>query len=250
LANYFPYPVAYRNSDGTSASLVSTPCGTVFYSPSASPPYQQSGIGVSVDPTSGTVLTARPTALVFSPDEVTSTPVNDFQAFLPVHVGALLSVYPPDSMGSPTYSGTAYTALGLQRTKVISCNDWRDSSNTANMTTMAQEFLDTVKDIVYEGSIPYFGLLSSTLTIGHKLNIAGHGYSTGWETINLPIIAVDLEYRERSGATNYITTLTISNRRAPYSGAPLMRPAIVGQPIGVVGSFRAVNLKEIDDMTL
>ena len=39
MTNYFPYPVAYRNSDGTAATLTSTPAGTAFYSPSGSPPY-------------------------------------------------------------------------------------------------------------------------------------------------------------------------------------------------------------------
>ena len=120
LANYFPYPVAYRNSDGTSATLVSTPCGTVFSSGG-----QQSGIGVSVVPTSGTVLTAKPTALVFSADGVTAVPVSDFQAFLPVHTGALTTTWP-----SSGYAGTAYTTLGLQRTKTISVNDSRDSSTS------------------------------------------------------------------------------------------------------------------------
>ena len=93
LANYFPYPVAYRNSDGTSATLVSTPCGTVFSSNG-----QQSGIGVSVDPTSGTILTAKPTALVFSADGMTPVPVSDFQAFLPVHTGALSTVWPSSGL--------------------------------------------------------------------------------------------------------------------------------------------------------
>jgi hypothetical protein len=231
IANYFPYPVAFRNSDGTAATLTSNAAGTVFYSSSGSAPYQQSYIGVAVDPESGTVLTARPTALVFSPDGVTPTPVNDFQAFVPVHTGALSTVWP-----SSGYAGTSYTALGLQRTKVISCNDWRDTSNIANMTTFASEFLDSVKDVVYEGSMPYFGLLSSVLTIGHKLSIAGSGYSTGWESLGLPVIAVDLEYRERQGGTSYMTTLTFSNRRAPFSGAALQRPVMVGQPFGLMES--------------
>jgi hypothetical protein len=230
LANYFPYPVAYRNSDGTAATLTSNAAGTVFYSSSGSAPFQQSYIGVETDPESGTVLTARPTALMFSPDGITPTPVNDFQAFVPVNTGALSTVYP-----SSGYAGTAYTALGLQRTKVISVNNWRDSSNLVNMTTFASEYLDSVKDIVYEGSIPYFGLLSSVLTVGHKLDIAGNGYSTGWETLAAPVIAVDLEYRERSGATSFVTTLTFSNRRAPYSGAALQRPSIQGQALGFEG---------------
>ena len=62
------------------------------------------------------------------------------------------------------------------------------------MTLLASEHLATVQDIVYEGSIPYYGLFFMTtlaLWIGHQLNIAGNGYSTGWESLNLPIIAVD-----------------------------------------------------------
>jgi hypothetical protein len=85
LANYFPYPFAYRNSDGSAATLTSTPVGTVFYSGASAPPYQQSGIGIAVDPASGHVYTAKPTALVFSSDGITPVPVDDFQAFLPVH---------------------------------------------------------------------------------------------------------------------------------------------------------------------
>jgi len=223
LANYFPYPVAYRNSDGTSATLVSTPCGTVFSSNG-----QQSGIGVSVDPTSGTILTAKPTALVFSADGLTPAPVSDFQAFLPVHTGALSTVWP-----SSGFEGTAFSTLGIERTKTISVNDWRDSSNLSNMTTFASEYLDSVKDVVYEGSIPYYGLLATPLLVGHALNILGSTYATGWETLAMPIIAVDLEYCERSGAANYVTTLTFSNRRAPFTGAALQRPNVVGQPFGL-----------------
>ena len=87
MTNYFPYPVAYRNSDGTAATLTSTPVGTVFYSPSGSPPYEQSPIGVECDAESGTILTARPTALVFDADGVTPTPADDVQAFVPVNTG-------------------------------------------------------------------------------------------------------------------------------------------------------------------
>jgi hypothetical protein len=241
LANYFPYPVAYRNADGTAATLTSTPVGTVFFSNDGAAPYEQSGIGLAVDPTTGHVLTARPTCLVFSPDGTTVTPVQDFQAFLPVHTGALSVVEPPDSMGSPTYDGTAYSGLSIQRTKTISVPTWRDTSNSANMLTLASEFLDSVKDIVLEGTIPYFGLLSDALLIGHSLDITGNSYDTGWEDASIPIIAVDLEYNERAGATHYTTTLTFSNRRAAFSGAALQRPAMTGQPLG---SETALGIRE------
>ena len=110
------------------------------------------------------------------------------------------------------------------------------------MQLLANEYLDSVKDVVYEGSIPYFGLLPSALTIGHALNIAGSGYATGWESLAVPIVAVDLEYRERDGATSFVTTLAFSNRRAPYSGAPLVRPAVKGQPIGTTEGI--INLAD------
>jgi hypothetical protein len=227
MAQVFPYSVAYRNSDGTAATLTSTPVATVFYAPWGTAPYEQSGIGVAIDPESGTILTAKPTCLVFSIDGETITPVHDLQVFLPVNTGALSVRYPTSS-----WNGSAFTDLGIERLKVITVPDWRDASNSANMATYAQEFLSTVEDIVYEGSIPYFGLLSDALLIGWALQIPGNGYSTGWETIDIPILSVDLEYRERSGATSYVTTLSFSNRRAPFSGAALQRPAVTGQAIG------------------
>jgi hypothetical protein len=234
LANYFPYPQAVRNSSGAAATLTSTPVGTVFYEPSGlAAEVEQSGIGIAVDPVSGTVLTAKPTCLVFSPDGVTITPVNDLQCVLPVYVGGL-TVRSPSS----SFAGTAYTSLGVQRLKTITCDSWRDHSNAANMSLMAAEFLDALKDVVLEGSIPYFGLLSSALLIGHKLTIAGHSYSVPSDWSGLPIVAVDLEYCERSGATSFVTTLSFSTRRAPYSGASLQRPAMTGQSFGgSVGSF-------------
>jgi hypothetical protein len=235
LANYFPYPFAYRNSDGTAATLTSTPVGTVFYSSAGVAPYQQSGIGISVDPSSGHVITSKPTALVFSADGKTPVPVNDLQVFLPVHVAGLAATWPADVSGVPQYAGTAYSALGIARTKYISAPDWRDQSNSANMLLMASEYLDRVKDVVYEGSISYFGLLSSALTIGHALNIAGNGFDTGWESIACPITAVDLEYRESGSGSMYGTTLSFSNRRAPFSGAALQRPAMTGQEFGGQG---------------
>jgi hypothetical protein len=51
----------------------------------------------------------------------------------------------------------------------------------------------------------------------------------------LPVVAVDVEFRERSGGTSYATTLSFSNRRAPFSGAAFMRPAVTGQAFGGEG---------------
>lgn len=232
LANYFPYPFAFRNSDGTAASMTSLPVGTVFYSPAGTAPYRQSGIGISVDPEAGVVYTSKPTCLVFSADGTTLVPINDLRVFLPIHTGGLAVSWPADVAGVPQYSGTAYSALGIQRTKYISVNDWRDYSNSANMLLYAHENHDALCDTVTEGSIPYSGLLSAALLPGHKLNITGSGYVTGLETMATPIISAELEYMDRGGATHYKTTLTFSNRRAPYGGAAFVRPSVQGQPFG------------------
>jgi hypothetical protein len=45
-------------------------------------------------------------------------------------------------------------------------------------------------------------------------------------------VAVELIYNERGGATHYLTNLSFSNRRQPFTGATLLRPAIAGQPFG------------------
>src|SRR5271157_1442581 len=55
MQQFFPYPFAFRNSDGTAAALTTSPVCTVYWSASGSPPYNQSSIGVQVDPVSGTI---------------------------------------------------------------------------------------------------------------------------------------------------------------------------------------------------
>ena len=159
---------------------------------------------------------------------MTPTPVNDFQAFVPVNTGAL-------EVRSPAtgYQGTAFTELGIERTKVVTCLDWKDSSNTLNMTVFASEYLATVQDIVYEGALPYFGLLAARaddraeaqhhrIDLPHGLGFVRHPDHRGGAGI-----------LRASGATNYITTVAFSNRRAPFSGAALKRPAVLGQPLGI-----------------
>jgi hypothetical protein len=225
LGNYFPHPMAHRNSDGTAAQLTSTPVGTVFLGG------QQSGIGISLDPVSGTITTAKPTALVFSADGITPVPVDNVQAFVPVFSGSLSIRHPTSG-----WSGTSNTLLGLQRVKTITFPDWRDNSNVANMALIASEYLDTVKDIVIEGSIQYDGFQAYLLGFGISLNIAGDGYPTGLEAAAVPVLSVNFHFNEgRDGATSYTTVLNFSNRRAPYSGRALLRPSIVGQPLGIAG---------------
>ncbi len=119
---------------------------------------------------------------VCAANNVTPVPVANVQAFLPVFTGALSARFP-----SSGWAGTSHGILGLARAKTITFLDWTDASNAANMALIASEYLDTVKDIVFEGSLPYEGLLTNLLTFGASLNIAGNGYPTGLEAMAAPI---------------------------------------------------------------
>lgn len=234
MQQYFPYPVAYRNADGLSASLTTSPSATVFYSASGTAPYQELGVGVAaIDPDAGTITLSKPVQLVFSADGVTPVWPDDVQVFIPVASGILESVYPPNSGGSPVYAGTSHSVEGLSETKVVTVREWRDYSNQSNMTAWASEMLDSLKDTVIEGDVAYMGLLSSVLTPGHAVNLPGNPYTSGWESAALPVQRVTLEYHESRSPTSYTTTLHVSNRRALYAGEAFMRPSQVGLPVGI-----------------
>jgi hypothetical protein len=230
LMNYFPIEVAFRNSDGTAATLTSTPTATIISAQGVAVP-----MGLSVDPSAGTILLNKPAGLVFSADGKTVVAPADVQAFLAVAGGILQMAWPIDLGGVPQFSGTSFALEGMTRVKTISVNDWRDYGNSANMLLFAKELHDALADTVIEGDLVYHGLLSSVLDFGHALSIAADTYTTGWEAASVPIVSVDLAYNEGPGGTSYETTLHVSNRRAPYSGSVFSRPSQVGQPFGMPG---------------
>ena len=108
---YFPYPFAYVNSQGTAASLTSTPIGTVMWGAfgGTSPPYNTGFDGVTVDATNGYIYFDKPTQVVVNG---LNTPVQFpavVQAFVPVAIGTLTAYSPSSS----TYSGTLYSVEGI-----------------------------------------------------------------------------------------------------------------------------------------
>jgi hypothetical protein len=232
LLNFFPYPVPVRGAAGSAAAaLTSSPVGFVQWSNSGSAPYNMSSCGITVDSVNGRIYFDRPTALIFG-SQVT-TP-NNVLAFLPIGTGGL-STYAPSSS---TYSGTLYTVEGIQRTKFITVRDWRDVSNSSNMAAFASEFLDSVKNVVVEGTVPYHGLLSTYLTCGstgQAVSIAGNGYTTGWEALALPVISVEVVFNNSDQGTSYDTYLHLSNRRGRFTSDNFLRPNVTGLQIGSGG---------------
>jgi hypothetical protein len=233
MQQYFPYPFAFRNSDGTAATLTSAPVCTVYWSASGSPPYNQATIGVQIDPVAGTITTVSPTSLVFGGGIV--TPPSDVQVFVPVATGLLNTTYPLSG-----YGGTLYTVEGIQRTKTITVREWVDYSLNTNMALYASELFTSLCDVVLEGTMSYLGLPVTYLTPGQAVSIAGNGFTTGYETIantggnnGIAVASVDVQFQPGPFGTSYISTLHLSNRKQRYTGDVFVRPPIIGQQIGL-----------------
>lgn len=235
LQNYFPYPVPFVAATGDAAAMTSTPLAVVEYNPfgGTGTPYNTTSVGVTVDPVNGLVYLDMPAQVcAYGLNTPVKWPAN-VMAFLPVAVGTL-SAYAPSSS---SYAGTLYTVEGIRRTKIITATEWRDYSNQTNMNTFASEFLDAVKDVVVEGTVPYHGLMTGYLSPGQAVSIAGDGYTTGWESLALPVVSLEVVFQSGSQGTSYQTTLHLSNRRGRYSSANFLRPNITGAQLGADESF-------------
>jgi hypothetical protein len=229
MQQFFPYPFAFRNSDGTAATLTTSPVCSVYWSSSGSPPYNQSSIGVQIDPVSGTITTVSPTSLVYGGGVV--TPPTDVQVFLPVANGSL-EVQSPSAGG---YAGTLYTVEGVQRTKTVTVREWRDYSLSANMQAYSDQLFSALCNVVVEGTIGYLGLATTYLAPGQAVGITGNGYTTGYESVALPVASIDIQLNPGPEGTSYVSTLHLSNRQARYTGDVFIRPAVTGQQIGGQG---------------
>jgi hypothetical protein len=231
MLNFFPYAVPFLLSTGNAGTMTSSPIGLVQWSNGGSAPYNTASQGITLDPVNGLIYFDRPTALVFG-SQVTAP--NNVMAFIPVANGSL-NVVVPQVSGVPGYSGTVFTVEGLKLTKVITVRDWRDVSNLSNMTTFANEMLASMSNVVVEGTVPYYGLLSTYLTVGstgQAVSIAGNSYTTGWESLALPVVSVEVAFQSGSQGTSYATVLHLSNRRGRFNSDQFLRPNVTGRQLG------------------
>jgi hypothetical protein len=159
------------------------------------------------------------------------TKPTDIIVVVPYSRGALQAIEPL-SGGTPTYSGTAYTRFGIQRPLYREYPDWIDKGNLAAMQTLASQILDTVSNVVQEGSLTYLGKYSAALVGGNwplALNIAKATGTTGFESMAAPVRTMTLEYPQQ-GAPLWVTRLSFSTRRQQYSGDRLyVHPAYAYQ---------------------
>jgi hypothetical protein len=229
LLNYFPFPVAIQIAAvADAASLTSTPQGFVQYFANGvndSNGINVTALAITVDPVNGIIYFDRPTAIQSGTGIV--TPLNVI-AFVPVATGTLSAFAPSNT----TFAGTLFTVEGVERTKIITVRDWVDFSNQTTMNTFATEYLDSVQDVVVEGSIPYYGLLTTFLTVGatgQAVSITGSTYTTGWDALAIPVVSVELIFQSGSQGTSYQTNLQLSNRRGRYTADQFLRPGISTQ---------------------
>jgi hypothetical protein len=253
LASQFTFPVPWRFSDGSAATLSSAPTSVVMWNPSGSAPWFEATAGFTQDPTGtpGTITFNRPVTELTEPDQNKLLAGSGYQVpynvrvLLAVNKGVLTSTQPADIAGVPQYTGTSNTVEGRTNTLYVMVPAWRDPGNQAAMDDYCAHLLDSVKDTVVEGSVVYYGLFEAALTPGVALSIAGDGYTTGWESLALPIYETELSFPQ-SGPHLYITRMMCSNRRAQYTGELFVRPSRTGITIGLGEGDQVMSLGAAD----
>jgi len=224
LTRRFPRPVPWANN-GKSFDIVSA-AGLVQWSQSGSRPYIEFPVPVEIVPSLGAVRFTEPvfTSTANPPLTPSSPYPADYQAGKPVDVrvavaynrGALSTTVP-----SSSWEGTAYTRLGLEREKVIHLDTWTYNGDKANITALAQEYLDVIKDEIIEGSVVYQGYPSfDPLTLGYSLDLTIQGVTGPLDGIDLPVRSVMVRWPQES-AVPIEVTFNFSNRRRPFEADEL-----------------------------
>ena len=163
LVDRFPYGFVWQQSD-MSVQTIWFPCAVIGWGPPAATNLLNVVIGapagMQVLPATGQVLFNTPTVCWFGTPaklQIGGAAVDgvptDIRVVVPYSRGVLTAPAPPDSGGSPTYAGTAYTRDGIERTVVRDYPDWRWAGDTSSYATLAANVLETVQDVVFEGAL-------------------------------------------------------------------------------------------------
>lgn len=214
LVPNFPVQVPFIGWNGESATLTNGPTCQIVGANSAGPAQ------FTVLPATGQVLFIRP--VVEQVNSIAALNSGTYAAPVDVYMllaysrGALTTSYP-----SSGYTGTAYTKAGLSRTQYVDQYDWSYYGNSSVMNGLAQMLCVAVSNTLTEGTISYKGLYSvpQDPTGGYLLNIAATTYTTGDESLAIPLRGYTVRYLTEGGGLNYATQLRCSNRQDPRTGA-------------------------------
>lgn len=232
MARQLTYPAPWVGANGDIAVMTSYPMGSVCWSASGTAPFEERPDWFTMDPTNSKIYFLTPTYIAAG-NKVPS----DVRALLAVNTGELTATYPADTAGpTKVYGGTSNSVEGLTETLTVTVLQWRDSASSAGMLDYAHDLYDSVKDTVVEGTVVYHGYYGTALTPGNAISIAGNGYTTGYESLALPIREVQLHWNLKE-ATKFRTVMQVSNRRSHYTAAAFLRPErmIGGQQINYEG---------------
>ncbi len=222
LVNHFSHSFPWSATDGIVTQTFS-PQASVCFSSGCIKPYIEVPATFDIVPPDGVhdgyivfhqpVVKAFGTISNLSIAGATDGIPCDLKVLVPYSRGAVSATAPTSG-----FEGTAYTVDGVERTLYKDFPQWTDYRDTTSYQTLAQETLDTVKNTVVEGCITYFDKYVTFLAIGQALNIAGDGYTTGYEAINATVRTVTLDYCSDGGAVPFKTRIQFSTRLRPFAG--------------------------------
>jgi hypothetical protein len=244
IVTRFPFPVVAPSPDGTAASRTDVAFGQIVRSAVASIFYPGQTFPLSfnlfTDPDDGLikVMADEPTCKPFTTradleigGEAVVKP-DDVRIFAPVSTGAMTARVPGSG-----FEGTAYTREGIEREIVVDVPEWTYEADRATILLYAQDLLDSLKDVVFSGSIDFTGYDAASLAAGGREAIglrsdydgtpgpdeeSGTGIGSGSDAFapGVPPLAVhSVELRwHPSGPVPLTTHLRVSNRTRPWHG--------------------------------
>ena len=233
-----PLPITYANNTKTIAVFYTSGSvvgGTVpVETPLGVEPVISEGAFRFVQPT--VTVNGQPSKLnLGSPTKVADGLPVDVRVLVLYSRGALSAIDPADTLpvvgppaipAMPVYSGTAYTADGLEVTKYFDFPTWNSSTNTASMALLAAQELACLQDTAWEGEGVIYGtdaLPSDFFLFNYSLNYAIDGASSPFTAMNAPIRGITLRFGTGPGGPGsfHIVSYRFSNVRRAFSGADL-----------------------------
>jgi hypothetical protein len=179
----------------------------------------------TVDPVNGQICFVRPvvemgnSVSVLNQGGTNVKGPSDVTAFLAYSRGALETTFPTSG-----FQGTAFTQAGLERTGFCDVPSWTYFGNSPILAQLAQMLEISIGNTLMEGAVHYKGFYQVPLnptsgsTPGFLLNFSAVDYTTGWESLNIPIRSYSVTYQVRGGGLNYVTDMRVSTRQDPRTG--------------------------------
>jgi hypothetical protein len=219
------YAVRVANNDKTFAEFYGS-TATVCNSSSGSPPFVEIPAIVEPVPALGAYRFTAPTARSFTSDADLEVGYPATSADGRPSEIRILAMYSRGALSNQApgsgFSGTAYTDYGLEVTKYTDFPDWLWKQDSTSFGTLANEYLLSVQDIVWEGSVSIYEFPAAfdVLIFENAINFALNGGTSPWTAMNAPQRSVRVGWGNGAPAVFNID-LTFSSRRRPFSAESL-----------------------------